>query len=199
MMNDYKNKSSPSPKDTSKTSPSSSKQNASHNKAKQPVKPFLSVLKNQIAVQNMLNSWVRQQGSIQLPKIAKRGIVNLNSSPTLTSSPSQQANKRFITSMNTMGRHTYRDMNTKATDFAPHSFYLDCINAVDRFNRPEQMHLSEPKELIYVRNLPSLKFIIFGQGKLINSMWEIRNIYAGAKVDTDEYSVFDHLSIRDKI
>jgi hypothetical protein len=166
----------------------------------------LTATRKQSADQSTLNSWIRQQGAIQLPKIetTKQRAPNL-STPLSIPSQTPKRSDRFITTLNRMTCATRRDgsKNThetlKTTDFTPHSFYLECINEVHRINRPDKMYLSDPKELVYVQNLPNLKFYTFGHGKLINSIWEIKNIYAGAAVNTDAYSLFDHLSIRDKI
>jgi hypothetical protein len=56
---------------------------------------------------------------------------------------------------------------------APNSFYLKCINDVININQPQNLELYEPRELRYVKSIPFFKYITYGTGSSVNTVWKI--------------------------
>ena len=56
----------------------------------------------------------------------------------------------------------------------PNLFYLRCIDDVTRSNQPNKQNFNEPRELKYMQNLPHLKYVTYGCGRLVSSVWKIQ-------------------------
>jgi hypothetical protein len=136
---------------------------------------------------SVLNSWYRQQGdttkaqqlnnrlNLRLPKIknkSKKIIINESTSQNRLHDKEKlpqifSSNSQYYAELNA-DKNLMTDSKSKAN-----YFYQKCIDDVVNSNRPELLKLSDPKELLYVRELYDIKYTTYGFGKSFGSVWNL--------------------------
>lgn len=122
-----------------------------------------------------LNSWFRQQGASK---------TNLNISnpktklPKLNGRRSSKKSGEHNNMLRSNTLHSFKEAEEEedrgySPPSAPNSFYLKCINDVINTNQPQNLDLYEPRELRYVQSIPFFKYITYGTGRSLNTVWKI--------------------------
>lgn len=140
-------------------------------------------INNNENVKSDLDLWFRRQGinksaldfespsRIKLPRIREvnepTNIVNSNANNN--NKQCSKISSQFISNSNP------NFSSTKPTDRCrtPHLFYQRCIDEVTDVNHPDDLDLKLPRELVYVRSLPFIRYVTYGTGKCFNSMWQL--------------------------
>ena len=101
-----------------------------------------------------LNSWIRQQGS----------TLMLNE---------KWENSRCFNYLIKTSIKNKLPIIQKQEFF--NKYHLKCIHDVLEHNEPRHMSINDPKELIYIKQLPNLKMSVIGIGRTNEILWELKN------------------------
>ena len=127
----------------------------------------------------LLNSWIRQQGSgnklgQQFSKSSKRRLskyLNVN----------KNDNENNYIKLPVIESKTDKLLNT---------YHTKWIDDVLKHNEPRNHLINDPKELIYLKKLPDLKMSVIGIGKTKDYVWELKNDLALAQLITTANSKY---------
>jgi hypothetical protein len=122
---------------------------------------------------NLLNSWIRQQGHTNemLPKIRKKARLS-----------------KYLGVNN--GVNNQLPSIIQGKDKLLSTYYSKCIDEVFKQNEPRNnlYLIDDPKELVYLKKLPEIKMSVRGIGKTKDSVWEITNDLDLTRLLTTGYS-----------
>lgn len=129
-----------------------------------------------------LDSWFRRQGS------SSRQSHHVYTNQTTTKLPRIRESIEFEP-VNRRNNHRYTSqitsnmnsdnnksrVNNRQRSKTPNAsfFYQKCIDEVSSSNHPSDLELSVPRELAYVRSIPTMKYITYGTGNCNDSVWQL--------------------------
>lgn len=121
-----------------------------------------------------LEFWFRRQGTsntliesknskLRLPRI----VEDIDETKKKTAQLGKTSSAK-LNSIKNSKKNIYRS-KTPNSNF----FYERCIEDVFESNHPRDLKFDLPRELVYVRSLPFLKYVTYGTGKSFESRWKL--------------------------